>query len=86
MDIFTVGSDWIGKFDYLKEYCRVVYLERTEGVSSSEIRSEERKVRLGIIGDSHIAKSTFGKHNMSMGWKLLVCARKIRNISRRFLS
>ena len=33
-----------------------VYLERTEGVSSSEIRSEERKVRLGIIGDSHIAK------------------------------
>ena len=56
MDIFTVGSDWIGKFDYLKEYCKVVYLERTEGVSSSEIRSEERKVRLGIIGDSHIAK------------------------------
>ena len=56
VDIFTVGSDWIGKFDYLKEYCRVVYLERTEGVSSSEIRSEERKVRLGIIGDSHIAK------------------------------
>lgn len=56
VDIFTVGSDWVGKFDYLKEYCKVVYLERTEGVSSSEIRSEERKVRLGIIGDSHIAK------------------------------
>ena len=56
VDIFTVGSDWIGKFDYLKEYCKVVYLERTEGISSSEIRSEERKVRLGIIGDSHIAK------------------------------
>ena len=56
VDIFTVGSDWAGKFDYLKEYCKVVYLERTEGVSSSEIRSEERKVRLGIIGDSHIAK------------------------------
>lgn len=59
VDIFTVGSDWAGKFDYLKEYCKVVYLERTEGVSSSEIRSEERKVRLGIIGDSHIAKSIF---------------------------
>lgn len=56
VNIFTVGSDWTGKFDYLKEYCKVVYLERTEGISSSKIRSEERKVRLGIIGDSHIAK------------------------------
>lgn len=56
VDIFTVGSDWAGKFDYLKEYCKVVYLERTEGISSSEIRSEERKIRLGIIGDSPIAK------------------------------
>lgn len=56
VDIFTVGSDWAGKFDYLNEYCKVVYLERTEGISSSEIRSEERKIRLGIIGDSPIAK------------------------------
>ena len=38
IDIFTVGSDWIGKFDYLKQYCKVIYLERTEGVSSSYIR------------------------------------------------
>ena len=56
VDIFTVGSDWKGKFDYLNEYCKVVYLDRTEGISSSEIRSEERKIRLGIIGDSPIAK------------------------------
>ena len=46
IDIFTVGSDWVGKFDYLKDYCEVKYLERTEGVSSSEIREEENKVRL----------------------------------------
>ena len=39
IDIFTVGSDWEGKFDYLKEYCEVVYLPRTEGISSSEIRA-----------------------------------------------
>ncbi|MCF0226932.1 MAG: adenylyltransferase/cytidyltransferase family protein, partial [Methanobrevibacter sp.] len=39
IDIFTVGSDWVGKFDYLKEYCDVVYLDRTEGISSSDIRS-----------------------------------------------
>ena len=42
VDIFTVGSDWVGHFDYLKEYCDVVYLKRTEGVSSSDIRSKSR--------------------------------------------
>lgn len=52
VDIFTVGSDWKGKFDYLSEYCKVVYLDRTEGISSSEIRSEQRKVQLGLVGES----------------------------------
>lgn len=51
VDIFTVGSDWEGYFDYLNEYCRVIYLPRTEGVSSSDIRAEKRKVSIGIIGD-----------------------------------
>lgn len=50
VDIFTVGSDWIGKFDYLNEYCKVVYLPRTEGISSSEVRSEQCKLRMGIVG------------------------------------
>lgn len=53
-DIFTVGSDWNGKFDYLNEICKVVYLERTEGISSSEIRAEKREIRIGLIGDSPI--------------------------------
>lgn len=52
IDIFTVGSDWIGKFDYLNEYCRVVYLERTEGVSSSNLRTEKRKISLGLVGEA----------------------------------
>ena len=52
VDIFTVGSDWAGKFDYLNEYCKVVYLERTEGVSSSEIREQRRLLPLGLVGDS----------------------------------
>lgn len=51
IDIFTVGSDWIGHFDYLREYCRVTYLERTEGVSSSEIRTGRKIIRLGIAGN-----------------------------------
>lgn len=54
VDIFTVGSDWKGKFDYLSEYCKVVYLDRTEGISSSEIRAEQRKIQLGFIGESSI--------------------------------
>ncbi|MBQ3527931.1 MAG: Gfo/Idh/MocA family oxidoreductase [Clostridia bacterium] len=57
VDIFTVGSDWRGVFDYLGEYCKVVYLERTEGVSSSELRSETRALKLGIVGNGiHILK------------------------------
>lgn len=48
VDIFTVGSDWKGKFDYLNQYCQVVYLDRTEGVSSTELRSEERKLKIEI--------------------------------------
>lgn len=56
IDVFTLGSDWVGRFDYLKEYCEVVYLPRTAGVSSSALRDEKLKiVRLGIIGTGRIA-------------------------------
>lgn len=55
VDIFTVGSDWVGKFDYLNEYCKVVYLPRTEGVSSSQIREHKRMLRLGIWGEGGVA-------------------------------
>lgn len=44
VDVFAIGSDWKGKFDYLNNYCKVVYLERTEGVSSSQLRAEKRSV------------------------------------------
>lgn len=56
IDIFAIGSDWKGKFDYLKEYCKVVYLSRTEGISSTMLREESQAVyRLGIIGSGRIA-------------------------------
>lgn len=49
VDIFTVGSDWEGHFDYLNEYCKVVYLPRTEGISSTQIR-KSIEYKLGAIG------------------------------------
>lgn len=59
VDIFTVGSDWVGHFDYLNEYCDVVYLDRTEGVSSSQIRSKNRSVNLGLVGSGNILKKFY---------------------------
>ncbi len=56
IDIFTVGSDWTGVFDYMKEYCEVVYLERTKNVSSTMLRNEAFHIqRIGIIGNGRIA-------------------------------
>ena len=56
IDIFTVGSDWVGEFDYLNEYCTVVYLPRTEGVSSSNIRAEIKNLEIALIGKSALYK------------------------------
>lgn len=56
VDIFVLGSDWKGHFDYLKPYCDVVYLERTANVSSTMIRKEKFPiVRVGIVGTGRIA-------------------------------
>lgn len=56
IDVFVLGSDWEGHFDYLKEYCEVVYLERTANVSSTMIRKEKFPIiRLGIVGTGRIA-------------------------------
>jgi len=57
IDIFTVGSDWVGAFDFLKPYCEVVYLERTKGVSSTMLREKSQHIlRIGIIGTGRIAQ------------------------------
>ncbi len=56
IDIFTVGSDWTGVFDYLKDYCKVVYLERTKSISSTMLRTKQTPIqRIGIIGTGRIA-------------------------------
>ncbi len=40
VDVFVMGDDWKGKFDFLKEYCEVVYLPRTDGISTTQIKEE----------------------------------------------
>ena len=39
IDIFVMGDDWEGKFDELKDFCEVIYLPRTKGISSTKLRS-----------------------------------------------
>lgn len=56
VDIFAIGSDWEGKFDYLNEFAQVVYLPRTEGISSTMLRAETTTdVKVGIIGCGRVA-------------------------------
>ncbi len=42
IDVVVMGDDWAGsdKFDYLKEYCEIAYLERTPGISTSQIKND----------------------------------------------
>lgn len=57
VDIFAIGSDWEGKFDYLKEFCEVVYLPRTQGISSTMLREElQEDIKIGIVGAGRIAE------------------------------
>lgn len=44
VDVFVMGDDWKGKFDFLKEYCEVVYLPRTDGISTTQIKKDLMKV------------------------------------------
>ena len=56
-DIFAIGDDWLGKFDYLENLCEVVYLKRTPNVSSSLLRYRKYPfLRMGLIGCGRIAE------------------------------
>ena len=59
VDIFAIGDDWLGHFDYLKEFCRVVYLPRTKGISSSQIRSGTNGVNIGVVGESIVIQKFY---------------------------
>ena len=43
VDTFVIGDDWEGKFDFLKEYCEVVYLARTPEISTTQIKETLKK-------------------------------------------
>lgn len=57
VDIFAIGDDWVGSFDYLSQYCEVIYLPRTPAISSSKLREElVKEFKIGVIGTGRIAK------------------------------
>ena len=77
IDIFTVGSDWSGQFDYLNKYCKVVYLERTEGISSSIMRSSQQRIKIGIVGgfETRALRKYYNECNYVNGIELVgICA------------
>ena len=72
VDIFAIGSDWEGKFDYLNEFTKVVYLPRTEGISSTMLRAETTTdVRVGIIGCGRVAKRFPSEADVVNGLKIV---------------
>lgn len=72
VDIFAIGSDWEGKFDYLNEYCKVVYLPRTEGISSTMLREEKHAtIKVGIVGCGNIAKRFVPEANYVNGVEII---------------
>lgn len=77
IDKFVIGSDWLGKFDYLKEFCEVIYTPRTLGVSSTELRVLNNPIiRLGILGNGRIAKRFVNESKYVSGIDVVsVCGR-----------
>ncbi|WP_251197522.1 Gfo/Idh/MocA family oxidoreductase [Anaerotardibacter muris] len=85
IDIFAIGSDWVGKFDYLNEYCDVVYLERTKGVSSTELRKKEHELlRIGISGTGRIARRFIPEAHFVSGVEVVGAYNKTLNHAAEF--
>lgn len=80
VDIFTVGSDWQGKFDYLNEYCKVVYLERTQGVSSSEIRALKRTLKIACDNKKTVEKKFINEASYVNGVQIVSSGENARYV------
>lgn len=71
VDTFAIGSDWEGRFDHLKRYCDVVYLPRTQGVSSTELRAERSaSMRLGCVGSGYLMERFIAESSHVAGVEL----------------
>ncbi len=74
IDIFAIGSDWEGKFDYLNEFTKVVYLPRTEGISSTMLRAEKTKdVKVGVVGCGRVAQRFPTEADVVSGISVVAC-------------
>lgn len=80
VDVFTVGSDWEGHFDYLNEFCKVIYLPRTEGVSSSELRAEKRKLAIGTIGEGKLCRKFIRELRYVNGIEYKACGEALEGV------
>lgn len=85
VDIFAIGSDWVGKFDYLNEFCKVVYLPRTEGISSTMLREEmQEDIHIGVVGAGRIAQRFAPESEVVSAAKVVSVYDIDQNIAERF--
>ena len=86
VDVFAIGSDWEGKFDYLNEFCRVIYLPRTEGISSTMLREETQlNLRVGVVGCGRIAQRFVPESSVVNGIQIIGAFDLNSEIGRQFV-
>lgn len=74
VDIFAIGSDWEGYFDYLNEFTKVVYLPRTQGISSTMLRAKSTiDVKLGVVGCGRVANRFPSEADVVNGISITAC-------------
>jgi glycerol-3-phosphate cytidylyltransferase len=75
IDVLVIGADWKGRFDYLNEFCEVVYLPRTKDISSTDLRRES-VLDIGMITDSESEDFFSELHYLATLHPKAVCGRK----------
>ncbi|MGN0161824.1 MAG: Gfo/Idh/MocA family oxidoreductase [Lachnospiraceae bacterium] len=72
VDIFTLGSDWVGAYDYLNNFCKVVYLERTPNISSTMLRGSTYNItKVGLVGTGRIAERFLAEARYASGMAVI---------------
>lgn len=84
VDIFTLGSDWVGTFDYLNAFCKVVYLERTPNISSTMLRGSSFKItKVGLVGTGRIAERFLAEARYASGLEVVSAYNpKVENVNK----